>query len=111
MVVPAFTALLANATVQVLSDGSPFDSSVLGDQLQHSSVFLLGPGTLHQTRVQDFLPAMQTLHVSAPREIFSDLFPVFLVVASYCICQEQVLLLGPVAFSRPILVFSGANFV
>jgi hypothetical protein len=111
MVVPAFTALLADAAVKVLGDSGPFDSSILGDQLEHGSVFFFGPGALDQARIQDLLPAMQALDVSAPREIFSDLFPVLLVVADHCVSQEQVLHLGPVSFSRSILILGWANFV
>lgn len=111
MVVPALTALLADAAVEGRSDLGPFLGALLLDEHQDHAVFVFGPGAFHQTGVQHLLPPVQALHVSAARQILSNLLPVLLVIASDSICQHQVFELGPVALGRPILIFGRSNFI
>jgi len=82
VIVPPFTALFANAPIQVLRNCCPLNGAILTHQLEHGPVFFLRPGALDEARVEHFLPAMETLDISAAGEVFGNLFPVFLVIAS-----------------------------
>ena len=54
---------------------------------------------------------METLYISASREVFSNLLPVLLVIAGDSIGQDQVLLLGPMTLGGTVLVLCGSNLV
>ena len=71
------TALLANAARQRSGNCRPVARAVLVDHFHYDLVLMLAPRALHQARIQNFLPAMQTLHVSAVLKEGSDSFPVF----------------------------------
>ena len=71
------TALLANAARQRSGNCRPVTRTVLVDHFHYDLVLVLAPRALHQARIQNFLPAMQTLHVSAVLKEGSDSFPVF----------------------------------
>jgi len=66
VVVPALTALLSDPPREVLGDQSPLLGTVLVDKVKDHAILLLGPGTLDEAWVQDFLPPMEALHVCAP---------------------------------------------
>ena len=66
VVVPPLTALLADASGQVLSNLAPVLRTLLLDLVDQLTVFLLGPGAFDEGRVEDFLPTVEALHVRAP---------------------------------------------
>lgn len=99
MVMPPLTALFADTALKRVCDMSPFLRTFILNKHQNFFVFLLCPRSFDQTRVEDFLPAMETLNVSAAGKVLSDLLPVLLVIARDSISQEDVLFLSPVTFS------------
>lgn len=91
VVVPSLAALLPNSPREVLCDQSPLLRTILIDQVQHHSVLFLCPRTLDKARIEDLLPPVQALDVSAPGELLCDLFPIFASVFSYGVGQVLVL--------------------
>jgi hypothetical protein len=87
----------------------PFLGAFALNQHQHFLVFFLGPRAFNQTWVENFLPAVKALDISASRKVFSDLLPVLLVVEFDSISENQVLFLSPMAFSQATLVSLGTN--
>lgn len=77
VVVPTFTALLTDATLQIMGYLAPVLSAVQTDLIDEKAILLLGPGALDHLRVEDFLPSVQTLDVCAILESLSNAFPVF----------------------------------
>lgn len=83
VVVPSLSALFSNSTWELLSNVSPLLRSVLLNKFQHEIIFLFSPGSFNQGRIEDLLPSMQALDVSAAKHILSDLFPVASIILSY----------------------------
>ena len=71
-----FTTLLADATRQVRRYLAPGLRAVLLDALSENAVLILGPRSLHHLRIEDLLPPMKTLHVSAILKLLCYLLPV-----------------------------------
>ena len=99
VVVPPLPALLADSPRQMLRDQSPLLRPVLVHQVQHHLVFVFSPRSLDETRIQDLLPSVQTLHVSPPGQLLGDLLPVLASVLLHCVRQLLILFLSPVAFA------------
>lgn len=101
VVVPALSALLADAAGQVLCDLRPLLRPVFLDEQQNELVFFGRPGALDEVRVKHFLPAVQALHVGAADQRLGDFLPVFGVVLVDGRPENGVFFFGPVAFGRP----------
>ena len=67
VIVPSLTALLADTAFKRVSDVSPFLGAFALYQHQHFLVFFLGPRTFDQTWIENFLPAVEALDISAIR--------------------------------------------
>lgn len=77
MVVPAFTTLFSDSPWEMAGDRSPVFRSIFAHQLDNDFVFFLCPGAFHEMRIENFLPAMETLHASASRQMRRNFLPVF----------------------------------
>ena len=111
MVVPSLTALLTDASWQPMSYVCPLLSSLFVDTFENNQVFFIEPLSFDQVRVENFLPAVQTLNITSVWKPLSNLFPAFAFVGVYSLFKELVLGLGPVALTLAILVLSWASFV
>ena len=76
VVVPALAALLAQPAIQAGGNEGPLLGAVLPHQLAHQVVLLCCPGALDQAWLEHLLPAVQALHVRAPRQLLGDDLPV-----------------------------------
>jgi hypothetical protein len=76
MVVPTFTTLLTDATFQIMSNLRPVLSTVNFHLVHEVAVFLLCPWPLDHLRVENLLPAVQTLDICAELKSFSNTLPV-----------------------------------
>jgi hypothetical protein len=76
VVVPSFAALLSDSAFQVIGNLTPILSAVKPHLLDQKSVFFFCPGTLYHLRIQNFLPTMQTLHVSPLIKSFCYALPI-----------------------------------
>ena len=108
---PPFSALFTDAAREELGDTRPVFGLLLRDQLQHQQVLRRRPGPLHQVGVQHLLPPVETLHIGAPRQRLSHLFPVLAALLLDSLCEVHVFFLGPVALARSVLVLSRADLV
>jgi hypothetical protein len=91
VIVPALTALLSDPPREVLCDQSPLLGTVFVYKVKDHAILLLGPGTLDEAGVQNFLPPMEALHVSAPWELFGDSFPILSSMFSDSFCEMLIL--------------------
>lgn len=98
MVVPPLSALLANPAWEAVSNLSPFLRAFLLHKDQHQLILFFTPRPFDQTRVEHFLPPMQTLNISPPFEGLSNLLPIPAPVNFDCLCEHVVFLLRPMAF-------------
>ena len=71
-----FTTLLADATRQVRGYLAPGLCAVLLNALSENAVLILGPRSLDHLGIEDLLPPMKTLHVSAILKLLCYLLPV-----------------------------------
>ena len=108
---PPFSALLADAPGEELSDAGPVFGLLLRHQLQYEEVFSRGPGPLDQVGVEHLLPPVETLHIGAPRQRLSHFLPVLATLLLDSFCEVDIFILSPVALTRPILVLSRADLV
>ena len=111
VIMPSLSALLTNPARKMLCNRSPFLRSLFLDQSQNKSIFLNTPRSLHKVRIQDFLPPMQALNISASIEAFGNLLPVSAPVLLHSYGQLLVFFSCPVAFVSSILVFCRPSFV
>ncbi len=65
VIVPPLAALLPNTTREVLSNQRPFLGPIFIDEVKNHSIFLFGPGTFDEARIQNLLPSMKALNVCA----------------------------------------------
>ena len=98
MVVPSLSALLPNPAWQAISNLSPFLRAFLLHKDQHQLVLFFAPRPFDQTRVEDFLPPMQTLNISPAFEGLSNFLPVPSPINFDCLCQLVIFLLRPMSF-------------
>ena len=79
-----FPALLADSSRESCGDLTPVHGSIFPHHCHQCVVLFLGPWSLNHRRIEDFLPSVQTLHISATLEKRCDPLPVFcLKVNSY----------------------------
>ena len=71
-----FTTLLADAAREVRGYLTPGLRAVLLDALSKNTVLILGPRSLHHLRIEDLLPPMKALHVSAILQLLCYLLPI-----------------------------------
>ena len=95
VVVPALSALLAVAALEVGRNQGPALWLVLLHQGLESLIFFGGPQTLSEGRVQDLLPAVQALFRFAVLQERGDFFPVFAVLFRDDAGQNRVFFVGP----------------
>ena len=76
VVVPPLPALLPDPSWQFLCNERPVLRPVDADHLSDYLIFLFAPRSLHQSRVQNFLPPVKALHITTVPEELGDLFPV-----------------------------------
>ena len=89
----------------------PLLRSLFVDTFENNQVFVITPRSFDQIRVENFLPAVQTLNIASIWKHLSNLFPAFAFVGVYSLFKELVFGLGPVALTLAILVFSRAALV
>lgn len=77
VVVPTLTTLLTNASRQMAGDETPVLRSVFPHQCRNLGVFLRRPGSFDEFRVEDLLPAVQTLQVSSVGKVLRYGLPTF----------------------------------
>ena len=111
MIVPSLPALLTYASWQPVSYVCPLLCSIFVDTFKNNQVFVIAPWALDQVRVENFLPAVQTLNITSAWKRLSNLFPAFAGVGVYSLLKELVLGLSPVALTLAILVLSWAALV
>ena len=111
MIVPSLPALLTYASWQPVSYVCPLLCSIFVDTFKNNQVFVIAPWALDQVRVENFLPAVQTLNITSAWKRLSNLFPAFATVGVYSLLKELVLGLSPVALTLAILVLSWAALV
>jgi hypothetical protein len=58
MIVPSLTALFTNATRQMGSNHGPLFGAMFLNQIEDLLIFLCGPWSLDQFRLEHFLPTM-----------------------------------------------------
>jgi len=85
MVVPAFTALLANSAREFVGNFGPLLGSLQLYKHQNELVLVFGPRTFDKLGVENFLPTMQTLDIRASWKTLSDLLPVLALVQLNCL--------------------------
>ncbi len=83
--------MLGNVTPAIAVDHMEFDNQL---------VFLHGPLTLCDIRVQMVVPSLTTLLSNATGERFGNMSPIFGAVALNDSGQDLVFLLGPCAFGK-----------
>ena len=71
-----FTTLLADATRQVRRYLAPGLRAVLFDALSENAILILCPRSLDHLRIEDLLPPMKALHVSAILQLLCYLLPI-----------------------------------
>lgn len=77
MVVPPFAALFPDTTLKVVGNLTPVSGAMLMHLLNEKTILFFSPGPFNHFWVENFLPAMETLHISPVFEAFSDTLPVF----------------------------------
>lgn len=97
MVVPPFSALLSDATGQMLGDLGPLLRAVVAHQVQEKPVFYLRPRSLYKVRVENLLPPVKALHIGSAFQSLSNFLPVLAVVGFDCLLELPVFIHGPVA--------------
>lgn len=70
------TALLANTTLEELGDLTPVLGLELVNLFDKNAIFFFSPRAFFHIRIQDFLPAVEALDISAVFETLSNFFPV-----------------------------------
>lgn len=63
MVVPSFSALLANSAGEVLSDTRPFARAGFLDEADYKLILQLSPGSFDKLGIQHLLPSVKTLNI------------------------------------------------
>ena len=108
MVVPSFTALLADSSREMVGDLSPLLRTVEVDQVQQQSILDVSPWTFDESGVENLLPPMEALDISSSSESLGDLLPVLASIDFDCLCKLLVLALSPVAldFHRAMVLSS-----
>jgi hypothetical protein len=94
MIVPTFPTLLSDSARQMTRNKRPFLGTALSDQLEYGCVFIVGPRSLDETRLQDSLPAVHALHFSVSGKVFGNRVA-FETVLVLLLAQALVLLLAP----------------
>ena len=67
VIVPPFTALLADTSWKIGCNQGPLLSPVLSDKLNDLAVFLGGPRSLDKRWLENFLPPMEALNLTSAR--------------------------------------------
>ena len=111
MIVPSLPALFTNSSWQMFCYIGPLLRTFFLDKPQDKSIFFDTPGSFHELRIEDFLPSMKTLHISAPLKALSNLLPVSASVLLYSYCKLLVFLSCPMSFVGPILIFGWASLI
>ncbi len=111
MVVPALSTLLSDAAWQVVGDISPLLSPLPLHKYKYKHVLFFGPGAFHEVRIQNFLPSMEALDISAAWQLLSYFLPVLAIESGHGSLEQVVLSSSPVALVLTILVFSRACLV
>lgn len=65
VIVPALSTLLPDASRKLLGDFRPTFRSEVSNEFDDLSILLRGPWTFDKFRIQNFLPAVQALHIRA----------------------------------------------
>ena len=111
MIVPSLSALFTNPSRKMFCNIGPFLGSFFLDKPQDKSILLDAPWPFDKLRIEDFLPSMKTLHISAPLKALSNLLPVSASVLLYSYCKLLVFLSCPMSFVGSILIFGGASLI
>ena len=111
MIVPSLPALFTDSSWKVFCYICPLLRTFFLDKPQDKSIFFDTPWPFHKLRVEDFLPPMKTLYVSASLKTLSNLFPVSASVLLYSNGKLLVFLSRPVSFVGSILVFGGTSLI
>ena len=98
VVAPALSALLSDAAGNSLGDFAPLSDACV-DAVDNDLILLLCPRPLDETRLQDFLPPVQALHVRSlvAHKVLRDRPPVLGADYGHGESELLVLLLGPPA--------------
>ena len=111
MIVPSLSALFTNSPWQMFCYIGPLLGPFFLDKSQDKSIFFDTPRPFHKLRIEDFLPSMKTLHISASLKTLSNLLPVSASVLLYSNGKLLVFFSCPVSFVGSILIFGGASLI
>lgn len=98
VIVPPFSALLANSAWKCLRDVAPIFGPKFHHIFRELFILFLTPRSFDHRRIQNLLPAVQALHVGPLVQVGSDLLPVFGSELPHKFSQIEVLLGVPVPF-------------
>ena len=108
---PSLSALFTNSPWKMFCNIGPFLGPFLLYKPQDKSIFFDTPRPFHKLRIEDFLPSMKTLYISASLKALSNLLPVSASVLLYSNGKLLVFLSRPVSFVGSILIFGGASLI
>jgi len=91
VVVPALSALLADAAFEIVSNLAPVLGAIHLHLLDEHAILLLCPGTFDHFGIEHFLPPVETLHICSTLKALSDFFPIFGAHLLYQILQLFIL--------------------
>ena len=111
MIMPSLSALFTNSTWKMFCYIGPLLRSFFLDKPQDQSIFFDTPRPFHKLRIQDFLPSVKTLYISASLKTLSNLLPVSASVLLYGNGKLLVFFSCPVTFVGSILIFCGASLI
>ena len=91
VIMPTLTALLANASREMLCNQSPLLRPILVNQVKNHTVLILSPRAFDKAWIENLLPSVKTLDISSAGKLFSNFLPIFASMLLYCICQMLIL--------------------
>ena len=94
-----------------MGDVGPFHGTRGLHQGQDQLVLFAAPRSLHQRRVEHFLPPVETLDIRTASQTLGDLLPVLAMELLHGFGQLLVFLRRPVALIRPVLVLCRASLI
>ena len=97
MIVPSFTTLFAKTSLELTSNKGPLLLAMNLDESNDSGIFFRSPGTLNETGLENFLPSVETLNVTATRKMGGNLFPILSRVFLDCPTKLLVFFFCPLS--------------
>lgn len=76
VIMPSFSALFADSSVQILSNQRPILGTVLHHHLLDDFILFRSPRPFDQNRVKDLLPSVEALNVRSIFEEGGNFFPI-----------------------------------